>query len=288
MNIVGKILVILNLLFALAVGGFLIVDFATRNNWRREYDALKREMETTRTNYGANTTTNANLVADVKRYKGEIDTERQKIVDNEALVKLKEIEFKTALDEVKQQSKDADLNFQKALAEKERLKDEVKTQLDVIKQRDDVIVKQQAEVVKYRNAAVSEESARKAVQDRLEQAIARVAELTQALQKALTGAAPDVAVRGKANPPTVYVEGKVNEISPQNADLMSVSVGSDKGVTKNQTLEVYRVNPPLYLGVLRIVEVSPHSAVGRLERVGTSNRTPVRVGDTVASSLTRN
>ena len=45
MNTIGKTLVILNLVFALVVGGFLVIDFATRNNWKTAYEALKREMD---------------------------------------------------------------------------------------------------------------------------------------------------------------------------------------------------------------------------------------------------
>ena len=41
MNTIGKILVVLNLVFALVVGGFLVIDFATRTNWKTAYESLK-------------------------------------------------------------------------------------------------------------------------------------------------------------------------------------------------------------------------------------------------------
>ena len=44
MNTIGKILVVLNLVFALLVGGFLVIDFATRSNWKKEYEKLQSEM----------------------------------------------------------------------------------------------------------------------------------------------------------------------------------------------------------------------------------------------------
>jgi hypothetical protein len=48
MNTVGKILVILNFLFAVIVGAFLVVDFATRSNWQTEYKNLKAQHEVLR------------------------------------------------------------------------------------------------------------------------------------------------------------------------------------------------------------------------------------------------
>ena len=39
MNTLGKLLVIVNLLFALATGGFLAVDFASRTQWKEVADA---------------------------------------------------------------------------------------------------------------------------------------------------------------------------------------------------------------------------------------------------------
>src|SRR5207253_10578692 len=45
MNTVGKILVILNFLFAVIVGGFLVVDFATRSDWKAAYTSLNRQVE---------------------------------------------------------------------------------------------------------------------------------------------------------------------------------------------------------------------------------------------------
>ena len=44
MNTVGKTLVILNFLFAVIVGGFLVVDFATRSDWKAAYKSLNDQV----------------------------------------------------------------------------------------------------------------------------------------------------------------------------------------------------------------------------------------------------
>ena len=43
MTVVGKILVFLNLVFSLVVGGFAVLDYAARTNWARSYDDLKAQ-----------------------------------------------------------------------------------------------------------------------------------------------------------------------------------------------------------------------------------------------------
>jgi hypothetical protein len=295
MTIVGKILVILNLVFALTVGGLVIFDFATRTNWRKEYEALKNEMDVARASFQVAGGTLGKFENDIKKAYQDRDTARQALIDKEEERKAQEVSAKIKLDEALLRATDADLTAQKALAEKERFNKENQGLLVVLKQRDVTIVAQQADIVKFRNAALAQESAYKAAQDRLDQALARNAELERTLAKAGPGgvgpgAAADRTARGQENPPAVYVEGKVEAIDPKDPDALQINVGSDKGLGKGHTLFVFRPDPgnPLYLGMLRIRDVTPHIAIGRLERLSTGSRTPVRPGDTVASSLTRN
>src|SRR3712207_3885169 len=66
MNSVGKILVFVNLLFALIVGGFLAIDFSTRTNWREYAKELERELEVSRTNTTTLHGTSSKLMAELK------------------------------------------------------------------------------------------------------------------------------------------------------------------------------------------------------------------------------
>ena len=294
MNVMGKILVILNLVFAVVVGGFLVVDFATRKNWHDGYKKLQDEMAVARANVEVSPQTFTNQQTKIKTLEQQLLTARQDLTDKMDEMNAKEKAHKFALDDADRRAKDADLAKEKLLGENERLQKESQTHLLVIKARDEDIIKQQALIVKYRNSAVTEESARKASEARLEQALTRISELTNALAKASAPGGPAAAagenrvVYGKANPPPVFVEGQIESIHKEDRELVQINVGSDKGLAKNQTLEVFRVESKQYLGLIRIVSVQPHNAVGRLERISTANRTPLRVGDTVATSLTRN
>jgi hypothetical protein len=286
MNIVGKILVILNFVFVLVVVALLIVDSATRTNWRVAYDALKKEMDIARTNQDTFTQTTAKDAAEVRKLTAELDKVKADLIAMTAERDAIDAASKVQISQAERRAMEADIKTAEAIAASERFKDEVKKQLDILKQRDQVIVKQQDDFVRMRNEAVNQENARKASDARLEQARARIAELTAALTKATTGAAPNQVVKGTANPPPAFVEAKIEQVDPSG--LVQVSAGSDKGLAKNHTLEVYRTTPePAYLGLVRLVDVQPHTSIGRIERVGSANRGPVRVGDTVSSTLSR-
>ena len=83
------------------------------------------------------------------------------------------------------------------------------------------------------------------------------------------------------NPPAADVEGRVNAVDAKTG-LVTVSVGSDDGVAKGNTLEVYRLNPAKYLGTVRVIETKPHEAVAQ-----PVNRplAPIHQGDKVASKI---
>jgi hypothetical protein len=88
-------------------------------------------------------------------------------------------------------------------------------------------------------------------------------------------------------PLPTHVEGVIEKIDPKDTSLLSISIGSDAGLAKNHTLDVYRLKPaPLYLGKIRIIQVTPHKAVAR--RIGniTAETPTLMPGDIVTSSLT--
>jgi RNA polymerase sigma factor (sigma-70 family) len=102
-------------------------------------------------------------------------------------------------------------------------------------------------------------------------------------QKEARSAAP-ARRSGDKNPPP-EVEGQVRALD-SGGQLVTLSIGSDAGLARGHTLEVFRLSPTAsqnkYLGTLRIIEVQPHKAVaqpmGRL-------MAPLQVGDRVASRI---
>jgi hypothetical protein len=96
-------------------------------------------------------------------------------------------------------------------------------------------------------------------------------------------------VKDLTTPPPVELKGVIEAIDPNDASRLSISIGSDAGLSINHTLEVYRLKPaPAYLGMIRIIDLTPQKAVAR--RIGNANLPPympiLQVGDEVTSSLT--
>lgn len=92
--------------------------------------------------------------------------------------------------------------------------------------------------------------------------------------------------KGTSKATPVPQEGKIENIHPEDSNLVHISIGSDQGLKRDDALEIYRLEPaPRYLGTMRIVDVTAQTAVGRL--LGNVKQ-PLRVGDRVTTSLDRN
>src|SRR4051812_17439051 len=83
MNTIGKILVILNFIFALVVGGFLVIDFATRTNWKGEYDKLKREITQLEASRNTNVVVANSVTSRLKAAELTVDEAKQAVKDKE-------------------------------------------------------------------------------------------------------------------------------------------------------------------------------------------------------------
>jgi hypothetical protein len=85
------------------------------------------------------------------------------------------------------------------------------------------------------------------------------------------------------NPPANPLEGTIMNTDPSG--LVTISIGSDAGLAKGHTLEVYRLAPSKYLGTIRILEVKPKEAVGQPMGRMTA---PLQKGDRVVNRIVGN
>jgi hypothetical protein len=292
MNTVGKILVVLNLLFALLTGGFLAIDFAARTDHRAESENRKKIAEVVAANASALHNTAATQLAENKKLRAALDSQMITFKATESELKN---QVAVAQKEAADQKKVAEqmiLSQQKAVAEGERLQKEVAHLNGVILQREKEILAMQADVTKFRNEALTQTDIAKAALQRSQNLLKQVQELQIALARATSpttsGALASVTSPTYSNPPPAYVKGRIVKIDPEDRTLVKISVGSDSGVNKDNTLEVYRLEPQAaYLGRLRIVEATHNEAIGRLVRTGAVSQSPIQVGDEVASSTNR-
>lgn len=113
MNTVGKILVILNFLFALIVGGFLAIDFATRQNYRVNTDQYAQELKIARIANIALTDTNTSLVSQLQGAKAEGEKLKLDNALQQAQFVQKETELDAKFKDSEQRGKLAEINFEK-------------------------------------------------------------------------------------------------------------------------------------------------------------------------------
>lgn len=292
MNTMGKILAFLNLLFALAVGGFLAVDFATRSNWKQAYDNLKTELDVARSNSQVYQSTVQLMASRLKKAE-----EHAKDLESQLLQARKEADqlLKEKINDLadsQRRAEGADVSAQAVTAENERLKKENKELLQVISAREKKI----NELVEARNKA--EERMQEALHERdaallrNDNLLQRNRELELKLAKAQVGKGGPAAALPpdprRPNPPAVYVRGKVVRVSAEDPSLLEIDLGSDNGLAEGQTLDVYRLAPePIYLGMVRLQDVRPHVSIARLlpRPANGAARYEVRPGDEVASSI---
>lgn len=87
---------------------------------------------------------------------------------------------------------------------------------------------------------------------------------------------------GMKNPPPQDVQGKITLISP-DWDLVKIDLGSDAGLSKGHTLEVFRLQPkPVYLGTVQVLATTSTTAIARPLR---GAKKDLRAGDLVASRI---
>jgi preprotein translocase subunit YajC len=290
MNTIGKILVILNFLFAVVVGLFLVLYIANQNKSREAHEETLRNLKVMEESYKTTRQVIAKLTADYRTVQLDAETAKQALKEAEDRRKMQEDEYIIKIQERDNLLKDKDLTNAQSAETVKRMSQEIGHLTSVIKDRETAIVRIEADLKKLRSEAVQFEALARARQIRAEALLEQVQELTLALKRERAGVVnADVMVirnPNEPNPPPAQVNGKVEKVE---GDLMQISLGTDHGVLKNHTLDVYRLTPePKYLGMVRIVDANHHQSVARLVPVGNAQfRTPLRVGDLVTSKLTK-
>jgi hypothetical protein len=305
MTTVGKILVFLNLVFSLVVGGFAVVDYAARTHWSKAFadvtdqnNKLRAIAESYKSEADRTSKEKADLVEQLTAQRVLIDPGLKDAADagsriaNLAVAELKARattinEQKTSIESLRKQLADEKsrnvgyLNMERALkTDTERRVEDTKILRNTLKLEQDKNFKLEQEKNQMRDDMVTAQIAAKTLKDRNTQLETQLQDLARSLaqMKANSGAA---AVGGRgANPPPENIEGQVTKAE---GGLVSISVGADNGLSPRQTMEVFRLGQnPRYIGRIRLIEVNAKNAVGTIEGKPTMT---VQAGDKVASRI---
>lgn len=286
MTVVGKILVFLNLVFSLLVGGLVILAYSARQNWQlahkkekevriaveRSRDQIMSEKQKTEADYAQRLQASTDAVKALRTQLTDKDKEIATLNDQMS-------ERKQAVDK-------SDANTQGTQAASDSRAEEVKgleTALTTSREQvKDLNIQLRTERADKVRAQIESRTTKARVLE-MEEEIRRLARLLAKSKTAgVAGTETASGRRDSRNPPPEDLEGRVVQIDSQSS-LMTIKPGSDAGLERGHTLEVFRLGPkPRYLGTVRIESVRPHEAVARpIKRMPY----PVRVGDRVASRI---
>jgi len=293
MNIVGKMLVVFNLIFALVVAGFLIIDVATRRNWKHAFEQLQTEFNVVRLDNNMMVAKLEKLNTQVKDAESGRDRSDEKLIMDLAVQKARLDQTLLDVQTEKDKATQADSRSQALLGNNNRLTQENKDLHELVKKKDEVILGMENDIKTYRQEAFYHLGIAKSMQTRNENLLKQNRDLMKKLaEKEATPLATAVARDpNQPNPPPAYVKGVIELVNFQEGQpaLAQISLGSDQGLSKGHTLDVYRLSPKAtYLGTMKLVDVLTHKAVGQMIDSGGVGavRPRIQVGDEVASDIT--
>jgi len=282
MTFVGKILVILIMIFSLVFLGVSTVAFTTATNWKNRSEQLKTDIAkvTTQLNDAKSNVTKAEgqLAAAKAEQKVQLDGRDNRIADLEKQKKEAEDEMTKARAELETALQTARVALEEATAREKQLVVLKDTQSKAQTQANDfsaqnIELTDQIRVLK-RQVATAEQNAKDLRTFN-----------TQAISY-LRSKGISVDTINRLDPTTVPppVEGKVVELNPTGRS-MEISIGSDDGLATGQELYVFRIQPRAeYIGKIKLVSVYPDKAVA--EVIGnTVNGKKVQEGDIVSSTF---
>jgi hypothetical protein len=284
MTTLGKILVFVNLVLSLFIMALIVSVYIGRTDWHRAHDEVLKDRDVAK----QNTQTAINAVADRDAMINQLNVQVQKGQQDLAQAQANaqaQVERERAQVVLKdQENKQLNLNrtterqeLQASQKEKDYLRDRVAN-------LDKELNAANLHVQESDNARVDAEINLRKTQDRNERLLAENERLNKDAVAAKNAAlnAGTASNGAKRRAPAEDVEGVVKSTDAQSG-YITITIGSDAGLTKGDTLEVYRFKPEAaYLGTVEIIAVRADQAVakpmGRLHGV-------IQVGDRVSSNI---
>lgn len=286
MTTVGKILVFVCLLMSLVICAFAVMDYSTRFPWPTAY----KQQETARKASDANA---SQYYQEMLKARADQDAAAAAA---EARIKEARAEaegLRTQLAAMGRKVADAEARAaQNETVAKAGQVDVARRQADVEKIRDTLAseITRNTQLVKdantMRDRAVAAEIQVKSLKDimaRMENQLQETAKDLARIKQSV-GSGSRAALASGSNPPPENVEGMVR--AADSSGLLKLSIGSDSGIAKGHTLELYRLasvpSQSKYLGRVRVLDVTPHESVA--QPLGRLSDKP-QPGDRVASRL---
>jgi hypothetical protein len=280
MNVVGKILVFANLAFCLITAALISWAYAARTNWHayaRKLEGVIKVVEANADTYRLEAEEAKNkadaqvkqMAEALKRTTTELNTARSQSEQNQRMFLAEQ-----------QKNADAKVNVESITRELGTRQEEIDYLNGLKAAQDKKMADLARDNTELRNRAVAAEINSKSDQERNTQLLAQLETLTKEIDRLRAGRSGSLA--NNVKPPPEDVEGLVKAVDRQTG-YVTISIGSDHGLSKGNTLETFRLVPEgRYLGTVKILQVRPNEAVA--QPVGQFS-SPIQLGDRVASRI---
>jgi predicted nuclease with TOPRIM domain len=287
MTALGKILIFLNLVFALLLGILILQVYATRTSWRSAYEKVNGYMTVSE----ANAKTLRTDIDDIKKKK---DEEIKKAQDKTAEVEKDRDRLQGLVNSTQDQlaAEKANHLAQRdnagvSNAELERRQQETRNltaEINKLQAANVELQKQGKQLQDERMQAVINYNSEHERNVRLLETLRQNSQKLELAEKKLQNLGTGISTAElNRNPLPEDVEGIILETDAKTG-LVTISIGTDHGINPGNTLEVFRIKPePKYLGTIKIVDAQAHQAVGRL--TATPRYGALQKGDIVASKI---
>lgn len=290
MTAVGKILVFLNLVFSLVVGGFVIFTYVARVHWVESDKAKDNQIEVLNANTLTYQKEKQKAEQDRDAQVGKVQAELQNSQRDLQAALTSNGELRDQLAKLQQRSNKENALASASGTEVSRRQEEVAKIRDSLRKEQEVNNKLVQQTAEARNEATVAGIELRTIQGRNNRLEGQLQQMAKDMSRMrANGGSTATARSGNAeNPPAESVEGLVRRTDP--GGLMELTIGSDSGLVKGNTLKLFRLDlsstgRSKYLGTVRIVSVEAKSAVA--QPVGRLLGRP-QAGDQVASHISNN
>jgi hypothetical protein len=287
MTVVGKILVFIVLIYSLVLAGMAVVLYIPRVNYATELKKSEKYRELDRQNLRAYKQEAEDARADRDKRVKELEDALKKVQDNLVEQQAVNVTLREKLAAEEKKTIQADALIKAAEAEVLRRQNDVEKMRETLNVERTKVEELTKQNVKERDTATLAKIESRTLKDlniRLENQLQELARDNARLKVGGTAGTTIVAKPGNRNPPPDQVEGLIKTTDPTG--LVKITLGSDAGLMRGHTLEVFRLNPnpalSKYLGTIRIIEVTATEAVGQ-----PTSKMPIQpqAGDHVASRI---
>jgi hypothetical protein len=284
MTALGKIFCILVLILSLVQGAFAVLLYIPHTHWPTQYAELEKRYKVAQASADQSAAEAQKAKADSDRAVAEQVAANKKLEEELVSQRGENTNLRNNAQQAELARAQANAAKEAAKVEVERIQADVEHLKGTLKKQMEANTELVTQNNTLRQEKVAADIKANTLSDRNKQMEEKLQDLARDLARLKSpAAATGVGAKAGKNPPADSIEGLVRQV---DGGLVKITIGSDAGLLKGHTLEVYRLSSvpeqSKYLGTIRIIDVSNTEAVGQpTGRMAA----PMEVGDRVASRI---